>query len=52
MPRRIGDYPDAYASWNYIMTYGSILTIISVFLFLILVYNSFNKIQKSFKFWS
>lgn len=37
MPRRISDYPDGYAAWNYYMTYGSILTVISVFLFLYIV---------------
>jgi len=30
MPRRIPDYADGYAYWNSIMSYGSILTIISV----------------------
>lgn len=32
-PRRILIYPDGYNGWNNIMTYGSILTIISVLIF-------------------
>merc|ERR1711959_687472 len=33
MPRRIPDYPDAYAGWNAIASYGSILTTISTIFF-------------------
>ena len=35
MPRRIPDYPDAFAGWNLICSYGSYLSILaSLFLFL------------------
>jgi cytochrome c oxidase subunit 1 len=34
MPRRIPDYPDAHALWNSVSSYGSIVTIFSLFLFL------------------
>ena len=37
MPRRISDYPDGYIGWNHYMTYGSILTVLSVLLFLYIV---------------
>ncbi len=37
MPRRIPDYPDAYGAWNSIMTIGSFMTIISIFIFLYVV---------------
>lgn len=37
MPRRISDYADGYAGWNNIMSFGSILTVISVILFLYIV---------------
>lgn len=39
MPRRISDYPDAYANWNYISSYGSIISAISTIIFLYCVYN-------------
>lgn len=45
MPRRIPDYPDGYANWNYIMTYGSFLTLFSIFIFLNLVSNLFKLIK-------
>jgi len=33
LPRRVSDYPAGYADWNSFMTLGSILTVISVFIF-------------------
>ena len=50
MPRRIPDYADGYADWNSFMTYGSILTIASIIIFLILVSNLF-KLVKTNKNW-
>jgi len=35
MPRRIPDYADGYAGWNSIISLGTILTIISIFMFLL-----------------
>lgn len=40
MPRRISDYADGYAGWNHLKTLGSILTVISVILFLYIVSNT------------
>lgn len=40
MPRRISDYTDGFAGWNHFMTLGSILTVISVILFLYIVSNT------------
>ena len=37
MPRRIPDYPDGYAGWNSVISLGSIMTFISIIIFLILV---------------
>ena len=38
MPRRIPDYPDAYAGWNSLATYGSYISIFSSLLFFYIVY--------------
>ena len=37
MPRRIPEYPDAFAFFNYISTIGSILSIFSFFIFILLL---------------
>jgi cytochrome c oxidase subunit 3 len=39
MPRRIGDYPDAFAGWNLISSFGSIISVIATVLFLHILYN-------------
>jgi hypothetical protein len=39
MPRRISDYPDAYAGWNLISSFGSIISVIAAWLFLWIVYT-------------
>jgi len=39
MPRRISDYPDAFAGWNLISSFGSIISVIASWLFLYIVYN-------------
>jgi heme/copper-type cytochrome/quinol oxidase subunit 1 len=41
MPRRIPDYPDAYAGWNLIASYGSYLSAISSVFFFYVVYHTF-----------
>ena len=38
MPRRIPDYPDAFAGWNAIASYGSYLSILASLLFFYIVY--------------
>jgi len=40
MPRRIPDYPDAYAGWNLIASYGSYLSAISSVFFFYVVYHT------------
>jgi len=42
MPRRIPDYPDAFAGWNLICSLGSFLSVISTCLFLYIIYNAFT----------
>ena len=38
MPRRIPDYPDAYAGWNAVASFGSILSAIASLIFFYVVY--------------
>jgi len=40
MPRRIPDYPDAYAGWNLIASYGSYLSAISSLFFFYVFYHT------------
>lgn len=37
MPRRIPDYPDIYSNWNYISSFGSILSVVSSIFFFVFV---------------
>jgi cytochrome c oxidase subunit 1 len=41
MPRRIPDYPDAYAGWNLVASYGSYLSAISSVFFFYVVFYTF-----------
>nr|YP_010412003.1 cytochrome c oxidase subunit 1 [Auricularia villosula]URP31163.1 cytochrome c oxidase subunit 1 [Auricularia villosula] len=43
MPRRIPDYPDAFAGWNYISSFGSIVSVLGIILFIALVGDTFTK---------
>jgi cytochrome c oxidase subunit 1 len=39
MPRRIPDYPDAFTGWNFIASFGSIISVVSSFVFLYLLFD-------------
>ncbi len=39
MPRRISDYPDAFAGWNIVSSFGSVVSVIATLLFLYIVYT-------------
>ncbi len=43
MPRRIADYPDAYAGWNYVSSIGSYLSAFAVLIFIACVLEAFVK---------
>jgi cytochrome c oxidase subunit 1 len=39
MPRRIPDYPDAYAEWNTICSEGSLISVLATALFAYIIYD-------------
>jgi len=39
MPRRIPDYPDAFAGWNLVASFGSIMSVIAVGVFIFVIYD-------------
>ena len=41
MPRRIPDYPDIFAGWNWVASVGSLMSLIGLFFFFTVVYISF-----------
>jgi cytochrome c oxidase subunit I len=47
MPRRIGDYPDAYSGWNAISSYGSYMSAISLLLFFAVVYITVTSTERA-----
>jgi len=38
MPRRIPDYPDVYAGWNYVSSIGAAITMLGTFMFFYIVF--------------
>jgi len=46
MPRRIPDYPTAFAGWNLISSYGSFITFISALYFFVNVYRYLTSTEK------
>ena len=43
MPRRIPDYPDAFAGWNYVSSMGSIISVIATALFIYIIFNAYTE---------
>jgi heme/copper-type cytochrome/quinol oxidase subunit 1 len=46
MPRRIPDYPDAFAGWNGIASFGSYISAISAIFFLFIVFITLTSPSK------
>ena len=46
MPRRIPDYPDAFAGWNMISSIGAYVSAFGALLFLYVVYKTFTSKEK------
>tara|TARA_B100000989_G_scaffold297177_1_gene282198 strand:+ start:3492 stop:5060 length:1569 start_codon:yes stop_codon:yes gene_type:complete len=47
MPRRIPDYPDAYAGWNYISSIGAYISVAAAFFFVFVVLHAFIRGRKA-----
>ena len=39
IPRRIPDYPDAFAGWNYVSSCGSLISVVATMVFIYIIYD-------------
>jgi len=44
MPRRVPDYPDTYAYWNYFSSLGSIISFVGILLFFFILFLAFSPV--------
>jgi len=49
MPRRIPDFPDAYASWNTVASFGSYISALSALLFFYIVYITLTTKEEPYR---
>jgi len=45
-PRRVPDYPDKYAFWNGVASFGSLISVTSLFVLIYLIVDSLDKNKK------
>ena len=50
MPRRISDYPDAFAGWNLISSSGSLISVVATWLFLFVLYVQLVQAEASHRY--
>lgn len=50
MPRRIPDYPDSFAFWNYLSSFGSYITIVGLLFFIYVIFLTLNHRFNIYKF--
>jgi Cytochrome C and Quinol oxidase polypeptide I len=50
MPRRISDYPDAFSGWNFVSSFGSIISVVATFLFLYILYIQLTQANVTSKY--
>jgi cytochrome c oxidase subunit I len=49
MPRRIPDYPDVYAFWNYVSSVGSLVSVAGVFIFILVIIHMIYEYNYAYK---
>ena len=49
MPRRIPDYPDAFAGWNYVSSIGAYISVFAAFFFVLVIIEAFMRSRKAQK---
>lgn len=47
MPRRIADAPDAFAAFNFISSFGSLISVVATALFIYIIYDIFANGQET-----
>jgi cytochrome c oxidase subunit I len=47
MPRRVPDYPDAFAGWNMISTLGAYITVVGTIVFFVVIYKTLASGKKA-----
>jgi cytochrome c oxidase subunit 1 len=46
-PRRIPDYPDMYALWNFVASFGSLVTATGILVLLYMIWETYSHLEKT-----